>query len=199
VREAHVGALNRGDAGAFAASPKKTPAQRGSDGPMTERRGRELELYALHRDEGQAIWFLDTLTLVKATGAQTGGAYGLVEQVLPAGSGSPYHVHHAEDETFYILEGEASFISEGRLVKAAAGSSIFLPRDIPHGFRVDRPSRLLILTTPAGFEQFLIEAGQPARELALPPAEPPDLQRLVAVAAKYHIDILGPLPEIGEG
>jgi quercetin dioxygenase-like cupin family protein len=165
---------------------------------MRERHGGELELYALHRDEGQAVWFLDTLTLVKATGEQTGGAFGLLEQVLPAGSGSPYHVHHAEDETFYLLEGEVTFISGGHLVKATAGSYIFLPRDIPHGFRVDAPSRLLILATPAGFEQFVIEASKPAKGLALPPAEPPDMEKLVALAAKYRIDILGPLPETDE-
>jgi quercetin dioxygenase-like cupin family protein len=164
---------------------------------MRERQGSELELYALHREEGPAVWFLDTLTLVKATGEQTGGAFGLIEQVLPAGFGSPYHVHHAEDETFYLLEGEATFISGGHRFKATAGSYVFLPREIPHGFKVDAPSRLLVLTTPAGFEQFVIEASRPARELALPPAEPPDMEKLVALAAKYRIDILGPLPETG--
>jgi quercetin dioxygenase-like cupin family protein len=162
---------------------------------MKETGGRELELYALQRQEGQAVWFLDTLTLVKATGEQTGGAFGLVEQVLPSGSGSPYHVHHAEDEAFYVLEGEVSFVSGDQWTRATAGSYIFLPRDIPHGFRTETPSRVLILTTPAGFEQFLIEAGKPARELALPPAEPPDMEMLMAAAEKYRIDILGPLPE----
>jgi quercetin dioxygenase-like cupin family protein len=162
---------------------------------MKETGGRELELYALQRQEGQAVWFLDTLTLVKATGEQTGGAFGLVEQVLPSGSGSPYHVHHAEDEAFYVLEGEVSFVSGDQWTRATAGSYIFLPRDIPHGFRTETPSRVLILTTPAGFEQFLIEAGKPARELALPPAEPPDMGMLIAAAEKYRIDILGPLPE----
>jgi quercetin dioxygenase-like cupin family protein len=162
---------------------------------MKETGGRELELYALQRQEGQAVWFLDTLTLVKATGEQTGGAFGLVEQVLPSGSGSPYHVHHAEDEAFYVLEGEVSFVSGDQWTRATAGSYIFLPRDIPHGFRTETPSRVLILTTPAGFEQFLIEAGKPARELALPPAEPPDMGMLMAAAEKYRIDILGPLPE----
>jgi quercetin dioxygenase-like cupin family protein len=162
---------------------------------MKETGGRELELYALQRQEGQAVWFLDTLTLVKATGEQTGGAFGLVEQVLPSGSGSPYHVHHAEDEAFYVLAGEVSFVSGDQWTRATAGSYIFLPRDIPHGFRTETPSRVLILTTPAGFEQFLIEAGKPARELALPPAEPPDMGMLMAAAEKYRIDILGPLPE----
>jgi quercetin dioxygenase-like cupin family protein len=152
-------------------------------------------LYALAREEGQALWFLNALTHVKATGDQTGGAFGLIEQVIPAGFASPYHVHHAEDETFYILEGEVTFISGDRKIKATAGSYAFLPRDIPHGFKVDAPARLLILATPAGFEQFVIEMGEPARDAGSPPATPPDMEKLMRLAAKYQFEILGPLPE----
>lgn len=152
-------------------------------------------LYALTREEGQALWFLNCLTLVKATGEQTGGAFGLVEQVLPAGMASPYHLHHAEDETFYILDGEATFISGDRKIKATAGSYVFLPKNIPHGFKVEAPTRLLVLTTPAGFEQFVIEMSEPATDPATAPTSPPDMEKLVRLAAKYQIDILGPLPE----
>jgi quercetin dioxygenase-like cupin family protein len=152
-------------------------------------------LYALAREEGQALWFLSALTHVKATGDQTGGAFGLIEQVLPAGFASPYHVHHAEDETFYVLEGEVTFISGDRTIKATAGSYAFLPRDLPHGFKVDVSARLLILATPAGFEQFVIEMGEPARDTSAPPASPPDMEKLMRLAAKYQLEILGPLPE----
>jgi quercetin dioxygenase-like cupin family protein len=155
----------------------------------------ELVPYALNREEGQALWFLNCWTVVKATGAQTGGAFGLIEQVIPAGFASPYHLHHAEEETFYILEGEVTFISGDRAVTATAGSYVFLPRGMPHGFKVNAPTRLLILTTPAGFEQFVIEMGEPATDPASPPASPPDVGRLMGLAAKYKIDILGPLPE----
>jgi quercetin dioxygenase-like cupin family protein len=152
-------------------------------------------LYALAQEEGQALWFLNCLTFVKATGEQTGGAFGLIEQTIPAGFASPYHVHRAEDETFYILEGEATFLSGDRKIKATAGSYLFLPRDIPHGFRVDAPTRLLILTTPAGFEQFVIEMSEPATDLSTSPSSPPDMDKLMRLAAKYQIGILGPLPE----
>jgi quercetin dioxygenase-like cupin family protein len=155
-----------------------------------------IDIYALQKDEGQAIWFLDTLTLVKATGEKTGGTFGLIEQILPAGSGSPYHMHHNEDEIFYIIQGEVAFISGDRVFKAAAGSFVFLPRNIAHGFRTDTPTRLLLQTIPAGFEQFVIEMSEPAKELALPPAGPPDMEKLMKLAAKYNLDILGPLPEM---
>lgn len=147
--------------------------------------------------EASAIWFLGTLTSVKATSETTNGAFGLIEQLIPAGFASPYHVHHAEDEAFYVLEGELAFISEGRASKAGPGAYIFGPRDIPHGFRVEAsaPARILVLTVPAGFERFVVEMGEPATERVLPPPAPPDMAKLMVLAAKYHIDILGPLPE----
>lgn len=105
-------------------------------------------------------------------------------------------MHHNEDEIFYIIEGEATFISGDRVIKAAAGSYVFLPCNIAHGFRTDTPARLLLQTFPAGFEQFVIEMSEPAKELTLPPAGPPDMEKLMKLAAKYGIDILGPLPEM---
>ena len=60
-----------------------------------------IQPYALAKDEGSAIWFLGTLSFVKATVETTRGAFGLIESVIPAGFASPYHMHHAEDESFY--------------------------------------------------------------------------------------------------
>jgi quercetin dioxygenase-like cupin family protein len=155
----------------------------------------DIHLYA--RNEGPAVWFLNTLTFIKATGQQTGGAFGLIEQLAPVGAGSPYHVHRVEDETFYILDGKLEFISGDRRFTGETGACIFLPKNIPHGFRVvgSSPSRFLVLATPGGFEGFIAEAGEPARELVLPVPSAPDMGKLVPLAAKYSIEILGPLPE----
>jgi quercetin dioxygenase-like cupin family protein len=152
--------------------------------------------YALAREEGQAVWFLGTLVIVKATDEQTGGAFGLIDNVLPAGFSSPYHVHRNEDESFYVVEGEMIFYVGEERVKAGPGAWLYGPREIPHGFGVEgtAPARILLLNTPAGFEGFPVEVGEPAKELALPPAEPPDMERLMAIATKYDIEILGPLP-----
>jgi quercetin dioxygenase-like cupin family protein len=157
----------------------------------------DIRPYALAREEGSAIWFLGALTFVKATGESTGGTFGLIEQLIPAGFASPYHVHHSDDEAFYVLEGQLTFVCDGQKVNAGPGSYVFGPREIPHGFRIEgtSPARILILNVPSGFEQFVVEAGEPARELTLPPPMPPDMKRLIEVAAKYKIDILGPLPE----
>ena len=152
--------------------------------------------YALAREEGQAVWFLGTLVVVKATGEQTGGAFGLIENVLPSGLASPYHAHRNEDESFYVLEGEMAFHVGDERVKAGPGAFVYGPRGVPHGFEVegDAPARILLQNHPAGFEGFPVEVGEPAEELVLPPAGPPDMERLMAIAARYDIEILGPLP-----
>jgi mannose-6-phosphate isomerase-like protein (cupin superfamily) len=152
--------------------------------------------YALAREEGRAVWFLGALLVVKATDEQTGGAFGLIDHVLPAGFASPYHVHRNEDEAYYVVEGEMTFYVGDERVKAESGAWVYGPRAVPHGFEAEgtAPTRMLLFNTPAGFEDFPVEAGEPAKELTLPPAGPPDLEKLAKIAAKYDIEILGPLP-----
>jgi quercetin dioxygenase-like cupin family protein len=152
--------------------------------------------YALAREEGQAVWFLGALLIVKATGEQTGGAFSLTDNFGPPGD-SPYHVHYNEDEAIYVYEGKLTFYVGVERIKAESGTWVYLPRDVPHGFRIEgiSPAKFLILYTPAGFEQYFVEVGEPARELTSPPAQPPDIERLTSVGAKYEIEILGPLPD----
>ena len=119
----------------------------------------------------------------------------MIEQLAPQGAGSPLHVHHREDEWFYVLEGALTFWVGGEVVEARAGSFVYGPRDIPHTFVVSSPqARFLLVTEPAGFENFMRAMGQPASTPTIPPpAEPPsDLAPLVAAAAEYGIEILGP-------
>ena len=91
--------------------------------------------------------------------------------------------------------GELTFFDGARKIRGSAGSTVFLPREIPHGFRADTAARILILTTPAGFDEFVAEAGEPATRLELPTPSVPDFAQLTRYAAKYGIEILGPLPE----
>ncbi len=157
----------------------------------------DLSIYAPGKNEGPAVWFLNTLTVVKATAKQTNNGFGLIEMLAPVGPASPYHIHRAEDETCYVLEGHLEVISGERRWTGGPGSYAFLPRDIPHGLRVvgTSPARFLVLTTPGGFEGFVMEMGEPASALTLPTPSAPDMDKLMALAAKYRIEILGPLPE----
>jgi ketosteroid isomerase-like protein/quercetin dioxygenase-like cupin family protein len=144
----------------------------------------------VNTSEEPPIYFLGLPTILRATGQTTNGAFGLVEQLMPPGFASPYHTHHLEDEAFYVLEGEMAFVCDGRWTNAGPGTYVFGPRHMPHGFRVlgDTPARMLLLCTPGGFDQFVVEMSEPA------PA-PPDMTKLMALAATYNVDILGPLPE----
>lgn len=143
-------------------------------------------------DENSARWFLGSRVWPRADAARTGDVLGLIEQLVPPGHGSPYHIHHDEDEAFYVLEGAIRFFSEGRSWVLGSGGFAFLPRGIPHGFRTegDVPSRSLLLALPGGFEGFVAELSS-----VEPPAGPPDMGALMAAASRHGLEILGPLPE----
>lgn len=155
------------------------------------------EPFAVGPGEGQTFWFLGTLMTLKATGEQTGGAFGLIEQELPPGFATPRHVHHAEDEAFAILAGRLTFHCGDRTFDAGPGTFVYLPRDVVHGFEVagDEPARLLQFNLPGGLEQFFVEMGEPAASPAGPPPGPPDVAKLLALAPRYRVEIVGPPPD----
>src|SRR5215203_1352533 len=150
--------------------------------------------------EGEAWWWFGLLATVKVTGEQTGGRYALLEILAPDGYEGVLHVHHFEDEGFYILEGEMTFYVSEQTIKAHPGSFLFGPKDVPHAFTVDSgPAKLLFVLSPAGLEAGIREMGEPARSLSIPPQPeaPPDdaeMERLMAIAARYGGEILGPPP-----
>ncbi len=139
--------------------------------------------------------FFGAPTVMRATGETTGGQFFLLEHLaMPPGLASPYHVHHKEDEAFYILEGTVAFLLGEVWRVAGPGTYVYGPREIPHGFRVigTSPARMLLQCAPAGFERMVRDLSVPVDAL---PA-PPDMALLVATAAKYGVDILGPLPDM---
>jgi quercetin dioxygenase-like cupin family protein len=140
----------------------------------------------LNNEEGQFLQSLGALVSVKATSEQTGGVFNLFEVSCPPGYATPLHIHYAEDVAVYVLEGTLTFFWGSEKKEAVAGSYFFQPIGTPHGFYVEgsTPVRILYMTFPAGFDRFVIEQEQPA-----PKSEPE------TDAARYKIEILGPLPE----
>jgi mannose-6-phosphate isomerase-like protein (cupin superfamily) len=156
--------------------------------------------FAHEPGEGEAWWWVGMVATIKATKEQTGGSYSLVEILAPEGYGSVLHVHHREDEGFWILEGELTFCVGDQTIKAHPGSFLFGPKDVPHAFTVDSgPARLLFVLSPAGFEDLVREMGEPARALTVPPQPeaPPDeaeMQQMSAIGARHGVELLGPPP-----
>jgi mannose-6-phosphate isomerase-like protein (cupin superfamily) len=153
--------------------------------------------FAHEPDEGEALWWVGLLATIKATAEQTGGRYTLVEVLAPDGYGSVRHVHHTEDEAFWILEGEMTFYVGDQTIKARPGSFLFGPKEVPHAFAVNSgPARLLFILSPAGFEDLVREMGEPARELSIPPQlgspDEAELERMAAIAARHGNEILEP-------
>ena len=157
-------------------------------------------IFAHEPGEGDAWWWFGVLATIKVTAEQTGGRYALVEILAPDGYEGVLHVHHFEDEGFYILEGEMTFYVGEQTIKAHPGSFLFGPKDVPHAFTVDSgPARLLFILSPAGMEGAIREMGEPAKSLSMPPPpeEPPDeaeMGRLMAIAERYGGEIVGPPP-----
>ena len=145
--------------------------------------------------EGTAIWHIDTLMTFKALSEETGGRLTAWEQLLPHRSSPPLHVHHEEDEAWFLLEGALTFQVADATWTAEAGSFVWAPRGLPHTFRVDSPTaRMLALALPGRFDRFVQATGRPAEALTLPPppAGPPDMAALVGAAREVGMEILGP-------
>ena len=142
--------------------------------------------YTLNAEEGPFLQCLGAMIYVKATSEQTGGGFNLFEVCCPPDYATPLHIHYTEDVVVYVLEGTLSFFWGNEKRKAAVGSYFFQPRGTPHGFRVEGsiPARILYLTIPAGFDRFVLE-----HELPTPKAE------TERSAARFKIEVLGPLPE----
>ena len=154
-----------------------------------------LHPYCLQANEGQAVWFLNSRLTLKATGESTGGTLSLIEALLAPESAAPWHIHHRDDEMFYILDGSFLFKCGDELFERGPGSFVFLPRSIPHSLKNvgQTVAKVLTLSTPAGLHQYFVDDGTPALEEGLSP-QSVDPQQGDALAAKYGMEILGPPP-----
>jgi quercetin dioxygenase-like cupin family protein len=149
---------------------------------------------ALAPADGDARWFLGNLAVVKLTGEETDGQFSLVEALAARGDMPPLHVHHRDDETFLIIDGEMSMYVGDAALRGGPGSIFFAPRDVPHAYRVESDTaRWRVISSPPAFAEFVLETSMPARALTLP-SEPPMISpdELNETAARYGIEILGP-------
>ncbi len=146
-------------------------------------------------DEGKTLWVVDELMTFKAVGENTGGAYTLTDSLVPPQGGPPPHIQHREDEAFWVLQGELEFLIDGGTIRASAGSFIHVPKGTLHTFKNvgSTPARFLTLLIPAGLEKYFEEVGKLGTDFSSPPlVEQEDIDRLLAAAPKYGVEIKPP-------
>jgi quercetin dioxygenase-like cupin family protein len=149
---------------------------------------------AIRAGEGEARWWFAALAEIKASAADTDGQLTIVEVTEPPGAQAPLHVHHREDEGFWILDGDVTFHVGDVTIEARAGDFAWGPRDVPHRYTVGPDGcRMLFILTPAGFEGLVRDMSEPAAERTLPPAsdEASDMARVARVAQAYGCELLG--------
>lgn len=143
--------------------------------------------------QGRTVAVVGDVYRFLATGPETNGKYALWEALVPPDGGPPPHVHSREEEGFYVLDGEITFTVNGERIVATAGTFANMPVGTPHSFKneSDRPARMLISVAPAGLEEMFFECGVPLAEGATtaPPPTKDEIEKLLAVAPKYGIEI----------
>ena len=149
--------------------------------------------FKIELSQARTFQMQGTLWRVLATGEETGGLVGALDERSAQGIAAPMHVHEDADEIFYVLEGQLTFFAGDQRIKAAPGAFVYLPRFVHHGFQVDsKEARVFNFVTPAGFERLILDSGTPAHYEDAPiPVDPdahhgqPSPQMLEVLRKKY--------------
>lgn len=153
--------------------------------------------YARGVDPGSSVWYMGNLFSILAGSEDTGGRFGLMETLAAKGTEPPRHIHHREDESFYVFEGEVTFYVGDETKEAGPGTFVFAPRGVPHSFVFGTDViRMLTIVTPGGIEEHFRDPkfSEPAWSLTLPPPSEvtPDLAAFAENLAGYGVEIIGP-------
>jgi quercetin dioxygenase-like cupin family protein len=154
---------------------------------------RVAEPYVGH--QGQARWFGEGLWEFLIPKDVTGGKLSMFQATMPEGFSPPRHIHTREDEVFLVLDGDVCFDVDGHLRLAGPGTSVYMPRGVPHTFRIQSPvARLLGVMTPGAFEELFRNLSVPAGERALPaPGTVPfDVSAVMAEQLRLGTEVVGP-------
>lgn len=137
------------------------------------------------------FWLVHDLITPLVSAEQTGGAYEVAQAVVLPGGGPPPHLHHREDEMFYVVDGTFAFVFDQTVIRGRPGTCVFLPRDVVHTFKNvgDRPATMVVVTTPGGFLEFARSAATPCTDPSAPPViDPVFMARLEKVCGQFGIE-----------
>ncbi|MGQ4598386.1 cupin domain-containing protein [Nocardia sp. R6R-6] len=148
------------------------------------------------QSERNTRWFFRNMVDVIAGAEQTGGAYAMFELIGPPGDEVPLHVHTEEDEAFLLLEGEMTVWVGDDVRTLRAGDYALMPKHVVHCYKVtsDTAARWIAITSPAGFEDYVIEISEPAAERRLPDFagfDPEKMAEAGKISEKYGVTFRG--------
>lgn len=150
--------------------------------------------YILGPGQGASVWSLGGRFTKKVGSEASENRLAVVEALAFQTTEPPLHIHHREDEAWYVLDGRMTFYVGDEILEAPSGAFVYAPKGIPHTFTVDaEPTRVLVFASPAGFEKFAEELGDPARDDNPPPRlAVPAPEVLGPAAERYGIEVVGP-------
>jgi len=146
----------------------------------------------------RSLWVMAVLATYKIPSHKTGGAYALFEVATQPGAGPPPHIHHREDESFYVIEGDYEFLIGRETLRVGAGTLLYVPKGTLHAHQGvgEGVGRMLVTQTPGGlYECFFEEVGKPVDGDGGPVVveDQSEMASIVAIAAQYGIEIPPPI------
>lgn len=143
--------------------------------------------------EGETLWVLGVFVTLKAQSDEI----SLYEVICPPEAGPPPNIHHHQDEAFYVLEGNFSFLSGDETIETEPGSFVWIPRGTLHTFKYTGASmgKLLITSTyPGSHERFFRDVGIPVSDMATfqSPDGPPDIEKVLSSGERNDIHFVLP-------
>ena len=145
-------------------------------------------------DTGPSYWGPGDRYTFLVTGAQNNGAYFITEGIIPFGGCPPLHIHHREDESFYLLEGTLEITLGEKKINAATGDFVQIPRQTVHRFQNvgSMAARMLLFFSPAGMEKYFEEVLEPVQDCssAIPPITEAVIARMMSSGPKYGLEFV---------
>lgn len=142
--------------------------------------------------EGEALWTMGQLMLLKASSEETGGEMAAMDVRMNWMAAPPLHIHHHESEVNIVLEGEVTVRCGDETWECGPGSFVYLPKGVPHAFRSGpEGARMIFIALPGGLETLYEQVGVPAEEPRLSDL-PPNLEGWMEHASKYGLELVGP-------
>lgn len=147
----------------------------------------------VRQEQGQALWWFGNLAVIKATAADTGGAFTLFDVTNQPGEDIPWFVSRTFDLGFWVVEGSAEFGVGDTAAQVGVGDFVCVRRGVRHRHRIsEQGCRWLLMAAPAGLEEFVLAVAAPATSRTLPPSPiaPPDPEALLALGKVHGMELV---------